>query len=192
MLPQGLALALFLRFRPSFLNGAGDLAITRHILRDTKLAEFIHGREHHIAAEMDRLGVGEWTTIAAAYEVLDNLHYGVSCIPGDFIIMEPMGSSAAARDKAETEGKFQFWTFGKMLDATSSEVTADFVQHLGNYARVEDKTAPTSNYFYLLKQPLKKLPEEDREHWDASPGLSTVRKVYLASWSEAPACCNGA
>ena len=58
-----------------------------------------------------------------------------------------------------------------MLDAASSEVTADFVKHLGNYARVEDKTAPTSNYFYLLKQLLIKMPEEDREHWDASPGL---------------------
>ena len=36
VVPQGLALATFLRFRPSFLNGAEDLAITRHILRDNK------------------------------------------------------------------------------------------------------------------------------------------------------------
>jgi len=85
VVPQGLALAIFLRFRPSFLNGAEDLTISRRVLRDLKLAEFIHGREHHIAAEMDRLGVSEWTTVAAAYEVLDNLHYGVSCIPDYFI-----------------------------------------------------------------------------------------------------------
>jgi len=91
-----------------------------------------------------------------------------------------MGSGAAARDRADTEEKFKNWTFGMMVRAASYDVAADFMQNLGNHARVADKTGATSNYFYLLKQLLKKMPEEDREHWDASAGL--LRLFTKSAW----------
>ena len=108
------------------------------------------------------------------------VHHEVSCTPDDFLLTEPMGSGAAARDRADTEEKFKNWTLSMMVRAASYDVAADFMQNLGNHARVADKTGATSNYFYLLKQLLKKMPEEDREHWDASAGL--LRLFTKSAW----------
>ena len=180
VMPQGLALAIFLRFRPTFLGGAENLTCTRYVLRDSKLAAFIDELEPHVAAEFGRSGEGDWTSVFSAYKMLGDLQHEVSCTPDDFLLTEPMGSGAAARDRADTEEKFKNWTFGMMVRVASYEVAADFMQNLGNHARISDKTGATSNYFYLLKQLLKKMPEEDREHWDASAGL--LRLFAKSAW----------
>jgi hypothetical protein len=175
---QGMALAIFLRLEPTLSEGVMRLSFLRHVLSDIKLDSFIAALEPLVIEELDRRGEVEWVDLSSAYETLDSLQHGMTCVPADFLLTEQVTTANTAL--RVLEAKYKNWTFGAMVNAASYKVAANFVQNLGNYARAADKTDSESDFSYLLKQILLKMSPEDREHRDACAGLTRVfRKSRL-------------
>ena len=170
---QGMALAIFLRLEPAFGDGMARLPLLRHVLSDVKLDSFIATMEPLVTAELNRRGEDHWANLSAAYEMLGSLQHNLVCVPADLLLTEPIVSTASAAVRTY-ESKFKNWSFGAMVDVASYQAAANFVQNLGNYARSADKTNSESDFGFLLKLLLAKMPLEDREHRDACAGLTRL------------------
>ena len=179
---QGVALAIFFRLEPALGEGVMRLPLLRHVLSVIKLDSCIATLEPLVNEELNRRGGGHWTNLSSAYEMLGSFQHDLVCVPADFLVTEPILPTAAATVRSY-ESKFKNWSFGAMVDAASYQVAANFVQSLGNYARSAEKNNSESDFGYLFRLLLAKMPQEDREHRDACAGL-----IRLFGRSRIPAC----